>query len=284
MLSNSSAAVTVRCLGDFSVTVDGAPVERWRAGKARNLFQFLMLNRDHVVPRERLYEILWPGCETDRSTSLKVAAHALRQILGGCADGSPVEIVYQDVGYLLRCTGMWVDTEEFEAAVDAAREAERAGDTGAALAAHHQAVGLYQGDFLNGETAGWVDEQRQWARAMVLRSLHHLRADAMLRDDPRAVVTWCRRILSVDPFQEEAYQNLLVVHGTLGELGQVRSWYDLCVQRLRDGLDVAPTGRTRQILDLALAGRLRGRRASAPRPVVDGRRGARNLQPLSLTA
>ncbi|MFI6160004.1 AfsR/SARP family transcriptional regulator [Micromonospora haikouensis] len=284
MLPNPPAAVTVRFLGDFAVTVDGVPVERWRAGKARNLFQFLVLNRGHVVPRERLYEVLWPDSDTDRSTSLKVAAHALRQILGSCPGGTGVEIVYQDVGYLLRCAEICVDAEEFEAAVDAAREAERTGDTGAALAAHHRAISLYQGDFLNGETADWVDEQRQWTRAMVLRSLHHLRADAMLRDDPRAVVTWCRRILSVDPYQEEAYQNLLVVHGMLGELGQVRSWYDLCVQRLRDGLDVGPTGRTRQIRDLALTGRLRGRRASAPRPASPRRPAARGLQPLSLTA
>jgi two-component SAPR family response regulator len=279
MISSTTALMVVRSLGDFSVTIAGIPVESWRAGKARNLFQFLLFNRGHVVPRDRLYEVLWPDSEGDRSTSLKVAAHALRRILGT----DEVSISYQDVGYLLRCEGVWIDIEQFESAIEAARAAERDGDTGRALAAHHRAITLYRGDFLDGETAHWADEQRQWARSMVLGSLNHLRADAMRRSDPGAVITWCRRILSIDPFLEEAYQNLFVVHGMLGELSQVRNWHDLCAQRLRDGLDTAPSHRTRKIFELALSGRLLGQEAtarSAPEPAP----AANSLQPFSLTA
>nr|BFE70727.1 hypothetical protein GCM10020092_040280 [Actinoplanes digitatis] len=170
------------------MTIAGTPVESWRAGKARNLFQFLLFNRGQVVPRDRLYEVLWPDGDGDRSTSLKVAAHALRRILGT----DEVSISYQDVGYLLRCEGVWIDIEQFEAAIEAARAAERDGDPGGALAAHHRAITLYRGDFLDGEAVQWAEEQRQWARSMVLGSLNHLRADAMRRSDPGAVITWCR--------------------------------------------------------------------------------------------
>jgi len=275
MNDSTPTTLVVRSLGDFSVTVAGTPVESWRAGKARNLFQFLLFNRGHVVPRDRLCQVLWPDSDGDRSTSLKVAAHALRRILGT----DEVSISYQDVGYLLRCDGVWVDIEQFEATIEAARAAERDGDPGRALAAHHRATTLYQGDFLDGETASWADGQRQWARSMVLGSLNHLRADAMRRSDPGAVITWCRRILSIDPFLEEAYQNLFVVHGMLGELSQVRNWYDLCAQRLRDELDIAPSHRTRKILELALSGRLLGQEPAAnsrPEPAPA------SLQPFSL--
>src|SRR2546429_2971538 len=77
--------VTVQCLGTFAVTVRGTPIRRWQAGKARALFQYLLLRRGTPVPRGTLLEALWPDADT--SLSLRVAVHALRQILA--VAGSP---------------------------------------------------------------------------------------------------------------------------------------------------------------------------------------------------
>ncbi|MCV2458636.1 winged helix-turn-helix domain-containing protein [Streptomyces sp. ICN988] len=258
--ASDDAAVVVRCLGDFSVALQGTPVLKWRAGKARHLFQYLMMNRGRLMLREQLYEALWPGSEwTPSSSSLKVAMHALRQVLRAEADrqGRPaVTIEYRDHGYILLADGVWVDAEEMERQVEGGALTERHGDTAAAAAHYWRAVTLYRGEFLPGETTDWVAEQREWTRSTVLRALHRLR-ELALRDAQYAEATrFCRQILDVDPYQEEAYQTLMYVHGKRGELGSVKSWHDVCARRLSQGLDAQPAPRTRRLLDDALHGRL----------------------------
>lgn len=263
--------ISVRLLGTFSLTIDGMPVHRWRAGKARNLFQYLLVNRGRVVLRDKLYEVLWPESTwSPSSSSLKVAMHALRQILNVQSDGTGgygVRIVRQDFGYILHAEEIWVDVEEFESRVKAGKAADQAGDTDTAMAEFAEAMEVYQGDFLAGDSADWVIEQREWCRSLALRALDRLCADAEQRGDFGEVLQWCRRVIELDPYQEHAYQLLITVHGCFGELGAVQRWHDICVRRLRDDLSVQPSDETERIFRSAMRGELR-QPASRPRETV----------------
>lgn len=239
-----SSTVEVRCLGEFRVTVDGVPVRRWRAGKARGLFQFLVVNRNRLVPADRLREVLWP--DTPRSGALKVAVHAVRKVLDELS--ADMAVVQDGGGYLLRAAAVSIDAERVETLADQARAAERAGHDRQAQALHRAVVRQHTGEFLVGEQADWVVEHREWLRATVLHSLRALREHASRDGDHLDVLTTCRRILELDPFAEDAYQWLMVWHAHRGELGRVRRWYDLCEGRLGARLDAEPSSRTKRIL------------------------------------
>jgi two-component SAPR family response regulator len=253
--------IAVHCFGNFSVHVNGRPIGHWRAGKARNLFQYLSLNHGKVIGRERLYEVLWPDGERPTTSSLKVAAHAVRRALRDAAGGAgqSVGIDCRDGGYVLFASDLWLDIEEFDARIGHGRAAEEHGTPADARAWYERALTLYPGDFLTTETADWAVEQREYSRALALHALGYLRADAMRRHDHPEVITCCRRILEIDPYHEEMYQTLMVVHGRRGELGQVRNWHQMCLRRLRDDLDVVPTETTRRIFARAIRGELRDR-------------------------
>lgn len=76
----SMEQVHVKLLGEFAFSTPGGEWIRWRANKARSLFGVLLVNKNIVVGKDRLRELLWP--DVDRpSTSLKVAVHALRKVL-----------------------------------------------------------------------------------------------------------------------------------------------------------------------------------------------------------
>jgi two-component SAPR family response regulator len=254
-----NATVVARCFGDFSLHVDGYLVNSWHAGKARNLFQYLLVNRGRVIRREKLFEILWPESEwSPTASSLKVAMHSVRRILRQAARARvPIDIVSRDHGYLLLANELWLDIDEFDLAMSAGQTAEAQGRTAAALAAYRQAVELYVGDFLGTERADWISDQRQCHRALALYALTYLRAEALRADDHPATIQLCRRILAIDPYHEETYQSLMLTHGRRGELAQVRNWHQLCVQRLRNDLDVSTTNTTRQIFTRAVRGELR---------------------------
>jgi DNA-binding SARP family transcriptional activator len=250
----------VRLFGDFSVHMGETAVDQLCAGKISILFHYLLLNQGRAVRREKLYEALWPGRERSAmSRSLNVAVHCLRRVLKDAAAGAgapPVEIICKEHGYLLRADDLWLDTDEFDACMTVGRTAEDAGDLDRAMSCYRQAVELYRGDLLMSDATEWVAAQRECDRALVLYALSRLRADALRRRNDAAVITLCQRIIEIDPYHEEMYQTLMLVHGRRGELGQVHNWHELCVRRLRDDLDVAPTATTSRIYARAVRGEL----------------------------
>lgn len=249
--------VVAHFFGDFLLQVGGRNVNRWHAGKARDLFQYLLVNRGRVVRRERLFEVLWPDNEwSPTASSLKVAIHSLRRILGD-AVAPLVEIVSRDQGYLLNAPDIWLDIDELDMSMATGRAAEAHGEHAVALTAYRRVAHLYTGDFLAAQTADWVDEQRQCYRAVALHALTWLRRHALRENDHAKIIDLCRRILGIDPFHEEIYQTLMMVHGRRGELGQVREWHRLCVRRLRGDLGLPPTDITQQIFTRAMRGELR---------------------------
>ena len=250
------SSVEIRCLGDFSVSVGGAPILHWRAGKARSLFQFLLINRDRLVSADRLREVLWPaGDHSPQSSSLNVAMHAVRRVLSQPEDGAERMCVEHHNGYYrLTVRDASIDVEELD---NCARAAVRTHDLTAAHRLHQRVAALYTGEFLAGEHADWVVEQREWCKSTVLHSLRELRARALRNNDYPKTIDACRRALDIDSCAEGAYQTLMVMHARVGELGRVRSWYDLCTRRLRTQLDIEPTLLTRRILVGAMRGELR---------------------------
>lgn len=250
-IETAEPRVRVRFLGDFELTVNGARVERWRAGKARGLFQYLVVHRGQMLTRDRLYESLWPGTDSTAGSSLKVAAHALRRVLDAHPDrpgDSGIRLVYRDFGYVLHVNGLWSDLDRFQELVHTGLRASVARDAPLSRTRLRAALDLYGGEFLRGENADWVVEQREYLRALALRALGALRADAEAREDPVELIELCKRTLEIDRHHEETYRALMSAHGRRGELACVRRWYELCARRMRDELAVAPGHETQQLL------------------------------------
>jgi DNA-binding SARP family transcriptional activator len=248
----------VRLLGEFVVTVDGVSIRRWQAGKARNLFQYLMLERGRAVSRETLTEALWPESDIGpESSSLRVAVHALRRILADGApdeESTPMQLQTSNTGYRLHAGEVWVDVYKFDDAIAAATAARREGRGGVAIQRYREALSLYQGDLLPEETAPWVDLRRHGLRSAVLIALEAQLEAAMESDDGPEVVELARRTLEIEPHREEAYRALIVQHGRMGQVRQADAWFSVCSQRLGKDLDMAPADATRRVYERVARG------------------------------
>ncbi len=263
--------VRIYCFNDFRLVINDASVNHWKAGKACELFQLLLLNRGKVLTRDILNDALWPNRSTsNRSTSLKVAVHTLRRILERANDGDEREpalrLSTRDSGYRLDVQGTWIDTEAFKSSIVRAHLEHNRGNLDQELAEYRYALDLYCGDYLPCLTSDWACIEREWLRGQALLALRRLAHAGLDAGDDYSVVDACRRILAIEPYCEEAYRLLIVVHGRLGQLVQARRWYQLCSDLLFQGLQVTPDRSTTDLFSKAMRGHLLSEAVGGTRP------------------
>jgi DNA-binding SARP family transcriptional activator len=192
-----------RLLGPLEVLVDGKPL-RIAAAKPRALLVLLLLNRNRVVPTERLIDDLWGEEAPARATkTLQVYVSQLRKELG------PERLVTRAPGYELRVDEGELDLDQFEALAAAARDELSAGNAQAAAAGLREALTLWRGPALRefrsepfaDSAAARLDELRlgavedriqaeldSGATASVIAELEELVAVEPLRERPRALL------------------------------------------------------------------------------------------------
>jgi DNA-binding SARP family transcriptional activator len=243
---HATHALAARFFGGFDVHVGGQPVHRWKAGRSRSLLQYLLIHQGERVARDRLYEAIWPDAEwRSDSSSLKVACHGVRNVLGASRDGSgTVRLLYRDRGYVLEADDVWLDVTEFQRLLIAGLDAAKSGRTETARRDLSSAMKLYRADFLDGDSADWVIEYREYFKSLALQALQALRWIAEREAHAGDLVRLCRRTLDLDRHHEPSYRTLIAHHGRLGELERARSWYLLCTSLLRQNLNVAPESAT----------------------------------------
>jgi DNA-binding SARP family transcriptional activator len=128
-----------RLLGPLEVVVDGNPVQL-AAAKPRALLTLLLLNRNRVVPTERLIDELWSDEPPARATkTLQVYVSQLRKALG------PDRLVTRSPGYLLRVDPGELDLDRFEALTADARMRLGSGDATGARDQLREALELWRG-------------------------------------------------------------------------------------------------------------------------------------------
>jgi DNA-binding SARP family transcriptional activator len=128
-----------RLLGPLEAVVDGNPVPL-AAAKPRALLALLLLNRNRVVPTERLIDELWSDEPPARATkTLQVYVSQLRKVLG------PERLLTRPQGYLLRIEPGELDLERFEELTADARDRLEQGDAVTARERLREALQLWRG-------------------------------------------------------------------------------------------------------------------------------------------
>ncbi|GAB4326959.1 MAG: hypothetical protein Kow0010_10280 [Dehalococcoidia bacterium] len=191
--------VKVMSLGRLSIMVGGIEVspEAWTSQRAAELFFIFLSNRGGVRKEEavaRLYPDLTPEkCNSAFHSNLYRIRRALYQD----------SIVRQNGMYLLNPEGEFCwDVEEFENAVEHARE-EPAGSAERAER-YRQALEHYRGPFAESFHGEWAEALRQRVEDHAQEALSSLAGYLAARGEYETAVSCLERLLSRDPFNDEA--------------------------------------------------------------------------------
>jgi len=207
----------VRVLGTVSVEVLGESVEI--VGRQRDLLALLLLG----LGRRELGAALWPEAEPEKvRNNLNVQLNVLRRALEPWGQKT----------YLHEDGLHGTDSDLYDL-----RTALEAGSV-------DEVVRLYRGPFAPGAAADAVVE----ARTMLEREVTDAVLEAAATAPPKRAAAYLKRLLEIDPLNEEALQRLLVVLVDSGRHGEATRRYRRFAADLQAQLGMEPLPATSRIV------------------------------------
>lgn len=242
MIGEVGLTIRLDVLGPLALSDAEGAVSSLPGRHAGALLAVLALSPNGALPRDRLAGLLW----SDRGE--EQARHSLRQCLLGLrkelgeADGSPLVTSHDEVR--LDRDRLAVDAWEFDRLVQDGRPE--------ALA---RALALYRGDLVDGlslRSAGfeeWLAGARARWRQRFSECALKLIGLASAAGDAEMAANAARRLLAVEPANEEAHRALMRLYGGMGRRAEALRQYQLCVEALKRELDAEPDAATRRLFD-----------------------------------
>jgi predicted ATPase/DNA-binding SARP family transcriptional activator len=237
----STADLSIHALGPLRICRGDVPLDGdvWRSSKARELLLFLLCHPEGVS-REQIGVALWAEATSAQlRNNFHVTMHRLRKGLGQASWIESVNDRYRIAAQL--CIDF--DVDQFRTRVNAALRDLRSGND--ARDSLRQAIALYRGDLLDGERVGdWHMELRDHLQRLLRDGLRALGTREFEAGCDAGAASAFERLVSVDPFNEEAHRQLLLIYARQNERGAAVRLYQKLVKLLEDELDAEPEPET----------------------------------------
>ncbi len=150
--------LSIQLFGKFCVRRDEQVLEGFDARKVQELFCYLLLHRDHSLPRETLAGLLWPDTTTIQSKkNLRQALWQLQSALGSQTEAmnDRVLLVEPEWVQLNLEADIWLDVVVFEKTFDVVQKVPGNELDAQRVQVLQDAVQLYLGPLLEGWYQDW---------------------------------------------------------------------------------------------------------------------------------
>jgi DNA-binding SARP family transcriptional activator len=217
------AAVQLRVLGGFELTISDVPVDQSAVRpRARTALHLLALHVGRLVHRDLLLQAIWPDSRTEVGyRAVHVAISSLRRLLEPDAGrGHSLFLPRLGDSYSLALPpGSGCDLRDFEAALASARTARLSSDPPGERASLHRALSCYGGDLLPEDgSAEWVVAERERLRLAAADAGERLARAEAASGNIGAAIEQAQRTLVFDAYRDTAWRLLIQLHEQAGDL------------------------------------------------------------------
>ena len=228
--------LSLRLFGPPEVRVLGRPLPPLRSRKALWLLALLALRQGREVERAWIAGNLWPESGGSQALhNLRVTLTDLRHALGSEAGRvrSPQPRILS-----LDLSGVQADLPAFD-------EAMAKGN----LSGYERAVALYNGVLLEGCNEEWVFQERERREADLLHALKALADHSHAMGDYNQAGEYYQRALSIDPFKESLYRDLMICRAREGNASEAIHLFRQLRELLHRELHQEPSPETRDLFE-----------------------------------
>jgi WD40 repeat protein/DNA-binding SARP family transcriptional activator len=209
------------------------------------------MNRSHS--REALAELFWPDNSTQSAlANLRYALADLRKVIGDENANPPYLIISRENLQFNAGSNYELDAANFTALLQT-NDIEKL----------KQGIAHYQGDFLDGFPSidsdlfeEWVTVKREQFKRQAVEALRLIAEYYEGRGEYQQAIPFARRQVELEPWLEEAHQQLMRLLALDGQRSAALAQYESCQRALDRELDVEPTQETVQLYESIRDGKL----------------------------
>lgn len=231
----------IRTLGGISLGVNGKTITDMGSRKAEAMLVYLAVE-GRPLNRDVLSTLFWPESTQDHaSTSMRVALSILRKNLGNYLN------ISRDTVEIQPDANVYLDLNHLQEKL--------------ACGKLDQALEIYRGDFLQGfhvrgsaEFEDWLRWEQARLRRSLISALHASTSDAILAANFDEGHTFVMRLLELDPLDELAHQQCILILARDGQRAAAIDQYKQCRAILQEELGISPSAETQELYQQILCG------------------------------
>jgi len=244
--------VRIHTLGRFNLVIDGAPPPFGRKSpqKPVQLLKALIAQGEREVPEEQLSEILWPDADGDLAhESLSTNLKRLRKLLG-----DERSVLLREGRLTLNNRHCWVDAWAFERILGRAGTPRKPGspvpEVRETARISEQAIGLYRGTFLPGETFCLdIVTFRERLRSKFLRTVLLAGRHWEQSGEWERALACYQKGLEIDPLSEGLCRSLISCYLRMGRSAEAHAVYHRYRKMLSGIIGVSPSPALETLLE-----------------------------------
>lgn len=240
--------VGARLFGKTAILVNGIAVDEseFKTKKVKGLLELLLLYDGRAVSKEVLTEILWPGIDRRSSmVSMRTALYQLRKTLGKHNIGTTGNnaFIYETLdGLRIRSQIVESDVKEFlslHEQLSDLKNKEEKDYSSQGLVLLSRMTALYRAELMEGSDYGDIlIAEREKYKGIFLHAvimLGQLPESLLKRQEGEHIL---RRVLDIDPYNEEACSALLGILTNGGRRAEAVQYFKLFKKRFEQDLSI----------------------------------------------
>jgi WD40 repeat protein/DNA-binding SARP family transcriptional activator len=247
------ATLKISVLGHLQISAGKTILSKFESNKVRALLAYLVVEMNRPHSREALAEMFWPESPIQSSlANLRYALADLRKVIEDEKQNPPYLIISRE-------NLQFNTSSDYE--LDAATFSELLNSDN--IEKLKQGIALYQGDFLasfpsieSDPFEEWILLKRELFKRQAIEALRLITDHHEQRGEYQQALPFARRQVELEPWLEEAHQQLMHVLALDGQRSAALAQYETCRRTLASELDVEPTQETIQLYESIRDGEL----------------------------
>lgn len=233
--------LTIQALGCFEVTNIHHGQVKWISKKSEELFAYLVLKKEINVPKLKVIEDIFPNMPLKNAESyLNTAVYQLRKALD--AHGLKDIVISEKSKYRLTLRHVDVDFIQFEQGIELVSSITR-NNVAAALELEKQ----FTGELFEDKSFIWSIAERERLNMLYCTFAKELISWLFACKQFAKAFPIIKRVIMLNPFDEEANQLLLHLLGTVGNQYSLQLHYNQYVQLMQQELHAEPSIKMHQL-------------------------------------
>lgn len=239
----------VRLLGKFEASWNGQCLTTLDGQKNQELLAYLLLHKDVPLSREKVAHLMWPDCSSTFQAK-KYLRKALWKIQSSFSLEPELQAILKvDPEWIELISREWlaVDVYDLEEAYRMVENKDGALLNDSSIDLLDSIVQNYRGEFLEGRYMDWCLFVRERFELMFLILLDKLMNYCEANHFYERGCFYGLNILRFDPAREQTHRRLMRLYAKANMRVEAIRQYNLCIQILKDELDIEPSQLTKQV-------------------------------------